>query len=225
MGLGQAISFGSEITGDLARAEEREWLITNGLGSYGSGTVAGTRTRAYHGLLVAALRAPADPCERTLLVAALEEEVEVGGRSVPLGHAWMVSFALEGTVPTWRYALGDALLEKRLWMQSGAHTTTVLYRLLQASQPVQLSLTALVNSRSHHGGIPRPESPFKPYPMACGWSPRQRALRPLWCSVIGAAPRWPLRESGAGALPCRRRRSGVCPAGTTICGPPGSGCA
>ena len=157
MGLGQAISFGSEITGDLARAEEREWLITNGLGSYGSGTVAGTRTRAYHGLLVAALRAPADPCERTLLVAALEEEVEVGGRSVPLGHAWMVSFALEGTVPTWRYALGDALLEKRLWMQSGAHTTTVLYRLLQASQPVQLSLTALVNSRSHHGGIPRPE--------------------------------------------------------------------
>lgn len=152
-----AISFGSEITGDLARGQEREWLITNGLGSYGSGTVAGTRTRAYHGLLMAALRAPADPCERTLLVAALQEALEVGGRSIPLEHPWIVSFALEGTVPTWRYALGDALLEKRLWMQPGAHTTTVFYRLLQASQPVRLSLTALVNSRSHHGGIPRPE--------------------------------------------------------------------
>ena len=157
MGRGQHIRFGSEITGDRARAEEREWLITNGLGSYGSGTVAGTRTRAYHGLLMAALRAPADPCERTLLVAALEEELEVAGRTIPLAHPWIVSFALEGTVPTWRYALGDVLLEKRLWMQSGAHTTTVLYRLLQASAPVQLCLTALVNSRSHHGGLPRPE--------------------------------------------------------------------
>jgi predicted glycogen debranching enzyme len=164
-----AISFGSEITGDLARAEEREWLITNGLGSYGSGTVAGSLTRAYHGLLVAALKAPADPTERTLLVAALEEVAEVGHRSYPLcthrwaggvlapvGHPWIVSFSLEGSVPTWRYALGDALLEKRLWMQRGAHTTTVLYRLLQASQPVRLSLTALVNARSHHGGTSHP---------------------------------------------------------------------
>jgi predicted glycogen debranching enzyme len=165
-----AISFGSEITGDLARAEEREWLITNGLGSYGSGTVAGSLTRAYHGLLVAALKAPADPTERTLLVAALEEVAEVGHRSYPLcthrwaggvlapvGHPWIVSFSLEGSVPTWRYALGDVLLEKRLWMQRGAHTTTVLYRLLQASQPVRLSLTALVNARSHHGGTSHPE--------------------------------------------------------------------
>ena len=49
------VSFGAEITGDLASAEAREWLITNGLGSYGCGTVAGSLTRAYHGLLVAAL--------------------------------------------------------------------------------------------------------------------------------------------------------------------------
>jgi len=179
MGLSQAITFGSEITGDLARAEEREWLITNGLGSYGSGTVAGTRTRAYHGLLMAALRAPADPCERTLLVAALEEVVEVGGRSISLGHPWMVSFALEGTVPTWRYALGDALLEKRLWMQPGAHTTTVLYRLLQASAPVQLCLTALVNSRSHHGGIPRPEISLQAVPNGVRMVPEGTGAPPF----------------------------------------------
>jgi predicted glycogen debranching enzyme len=174
-----AISFGSEITGDLARGQEREWLITNGLGSYGSGTVAGTRTRAYHGLLMAALRAPADPCERTLLVAALQEALEVGGRSIPLEHPWIVSFALEGTVPTWRYALGDALLEKRLWMQPGAHTTTVFYRLLQASQPVRLSLTALVNSRSHHGGIPRPEISLQAVPHGVRLVPQGTAAPPF----------------------------------------------
>ena len=202
-----AISFGSEITGDLARGQEREWLITNGLGSYGSGTVAGTRTRAYHGLLMAALRAPADPCERTLLVAALQEALEVGGRSIPLEHPWIVSFALEGTVPTWRYALGDALLEKRLWMQPGAHTTTVFYRLLQASQPVRLSLTALVNSRSHHGGIPRPEISLQVVSHGVRLVPQGTVAPPFvvlsdrGATTLASPGEW----CGGFALPARRR--------------------
>src|SRR5436309_3083268 len=40
----------------------REWLVTNGLGGYASGTVAGVATRRYHGLLVAALPAPLGRC-------------------------------------------------------------------------------------------------------------------------------------------------------------------
>src|SRR5256885_15214805 len=36
----------------------REWLLTNGLGGYASGTVSGAVTRQYHGFLVAALPAP-----------------------------------------------------------------------------------------------------------------------------------------------------------------------
>ncbi len=107
--------------------------------------MAGTATRSYHGLLVAALGAPADPCTRTLLVAGLEE-------GPPLGPGAIISFTLEGTVPTWRYAFGDALLEKRLWMRPGAHTSTVHYHLLQGSRPLRLTLTVLVNARSHHGG-------------------------------------------------------------------------
>src|SRR5579863_8610646 len=35
-----------------------EWLVTNGLGGYASGTLAGVITRRYHGYLVAALPAP-----------------------------------------------------------------------------------------------------------------------------------------------------------------------
>lgn len=53
-----SVGFGREILGDLQVAETREWLITNGIGGYGSGTVAGSITRGYHGLLVAALRPP-----------------------------------------------------------------------------------------------------------------------------------------------------------------------
>src|SRR6266576_5540276 len=36
----------------------REWLVTNGLGGYASGTVSGAITRRYHGLLIAALPVP-----------------------------------------------------------------------------------------------------------------------------------------------------------------------
>ena len=60
------IDWGREICGDLAAAERREWLCTNGLGGFASGTVAGLLSRRYHGLLVAA---PAPPLGRTLLVA------------------------------------------------------------------------------------------------------------------------------------------------------------
>jgi hypothetical protein len=46
----QFIRFGRETYGDLAQAERREWWLTNGLGGYASGTLAGTLTRRYHGL-------------------------------------------------------------------------------------------------------------------------------------------------------------------------------
>src|SRR5690606_6634229 len=36
----------------------REWLLTNGLGGYASGTIAGVATRRYHGYLVATPPAP-----------------------------------------------------------------------------------------------------------------------------------------------------------------------
>src|SRR5947209_7018750 len=37
----------------------REWLVTNALGGFASGTVGGVLTRRYHGLLIAALGSPA----------------------------------------------------------------------------------------------------------------------------------------------------------------------
>src|SRR5947209_15220646 len=36
----------------------REWIVTNGLGGYSSGTISGAITRRYHGLLIASLPAP-----------------------------------------------------------------------------------------------------------------------------------------------------------------------
>ncbi len=154
------LDFGREICGNLATAESREWLCTNGVGDFASGTVAGLLTRRYHGLLVAALKPPVG---RTLLVAKLDETAEYDGRAYPLftnrwadgnveprGWQHIERFYLEGTSPVWHFACADALIEKRLWMEPGATTTYVRYELLRGGGPVRLSLRALVNYRDFH---------------------------------------------------------------------------
>jgi predicted glycogen debranching enzyme len=154
------VRFGREICGDLAAGLRREWLITNGLGGYASGTLAGPNTRRYHGLLVAALR---PPVERTVLVGGAIEWTIYDGKRYPLfafeyaggvvdreGFKHIQSFTLEGMLPVWTYALADALLEKRIWMAYGANTTYVSYRLARSTRPLDLEMTPLVTYRDFH---------------------------------------------------------------------------
>ena len=156
-----AVDLGREITGDLAGACAREWLVTNGIGGYAAGTVAGGLTRRYHGLLVAALKPPVG---RTLLAAKIEEIVSVAGQTLELStdcwhdgtiapQGWVRTerFHLEGAIPLWTFTFGDDIqLEKRISMPQGANTTCVLYNLRRANQPIELSFKTLVNYRDYH---------------------------------------------------------------------------
>ncbi len=54
----------------------REWIVTNGLGGYASGALAGVCTRRYHGLFVPNLPSPRG---RHLMVSRLDEEISFGG--------------------------------------------------------------------------------------------------------------------------------------------------
>ena len=157
---GPIVSIERGICDDLAAAEQREWLVTNGIGGFASGTVSGNLTRRYHGLLIAALNPPVG---RTQLVAKVEGLVEYDGASYPLatnrwtsgaveprGYVHIQRFQLEGTTPVWLFAFDDALLEKRIWMRQGENTTYVQYRMLRGSQPVRLRIAALVNYRDYH---------------------------------------------------------------------------
>ena len=154
------IQFGREICGDLPSAASREWLVTNGLGGFASGTVAGSATRRYHGILFAALHPPVG---RTQLVAAVDEIAHYSGSDFSLAtHQWaggsvdpqgfrlIERFHLEGMNPVWTYALADALLEKRIWMRQGENTTYLQYTLVRASEPLSLDLKVLVNYRDFH---------------------------------------------------------------------------
>ena len=152
------INFGREIC-TIDAAETREWLVTNGIGGYASGTVASLLTRRYHGLLVAALK---PPLGRTLLLTKLDETALYNGRGYQLyANRWvdvvdtygikhLEHFELEGAIPVWRYACADAILEKRIWMQPEANTTYVYYTLARATNPLTLTIKALVNYRDYY---------------------------------------------------------------------------
>lgn len=154
------VTFGREVCDDLSAALRREWVVTNGLGGFASGTVAGCNTRRYHALLVAAMAPPGD---RFVFAGGLQEEVTYEDRSWPLStHEWgsrhiapegfvhCESFRLEGMLPVWTYAISDALIEKRVWMAYGQNTTYVSYRVLRASAPVAISLLPLLTCRTFH---------------------------------------------------------------------------
>lgn len=155
------IGLGRQVCGDLDRAAQREWLVTDGLGGYAMGTVAGLRTRRYHGLLVVA---SAPPGGRRLGLAALDPVLVLGDRRVrlathewvggsvdPTGHRHLESFHLEEGVPRWRYVIGDVVLEVEVAMAHGRPAVEVSCTLVRAASPVRLELSALCTWRDVHG--------------------------------------------------------------------------
>ncbi|MBD2039425.1 amylo-alpha-1,6-glucosidase [Microcoleus sp. FACHB-672] len=108
--------------------DTREWLLTNGLGSFAGGTVCDAHTRTYHGWLIAALEPPS---RRTLLLSHLEASLEVAGQIFALGtHFWLGgavsplgfnllrSFEIE-PVPTWVWGQDNWQLTRQLVMPYG----------------------------------------------------------------------------------------------------------
>src|ERR1700757_3269766 len=101
----------------------QEWLVTNGLGGYASGTLSGAVSWRYHGLLIAALPSPLG---RVVMLNHLSESLHLpDGHSVQLcGHEssphdgikgcgeFLVEFRLENQMPVWHYEFEHITLEK-----------------------------------------------------------------------------------------------------------------
>ena len=159
------IVFERDTLQDFELSARREWLVTNGIGGFASGTIAGLNTRRYHGLLVASLN---PPVQRTLLLAKLDVTATYRGKSYPLatnefadgtisprGFVHLDSFTLDGQLPVWTWLIGDALVEQRVWMAHGQNTTYVSFRLIRGSESIQLEFAPLCAYRdfhSHHRG-------------------------------------------------------------------------
>ena len=142
----------------------REWLVTNGLGGYASGTVAGIVTRRYHGLLVASLPAPLGRMvmlnhllERVRLpdrrIVWLGDEDAVAGSNAADRGGHLIEFRLDLGLPVWTYQLGDLTIERRVHMPHGQNSTYLTYRLLAGQGPIRLSLRPSIHFRSYESAV------------------------------------------------------------------------
>lgn len=148
----------SSVTKDYELGRSREWLVTNGLGSYASSTVIGLNTRGYHGLLVAALE---PPVRRTLLVSKLEEEFDIGGRKYllavnrypgiiyPQGYLHLDQFRFE-RYPVFTYKLGNTIIEKSVFMPYEENTTIITYKVIDTDSTIKMTIFPIVNYRDYH---------------------------------------------------------------------------
>ncbi|HYN33759.1 MAG TPA: glycogen debranching enzyme N-terminal domain-containing protein, partial [Ilumatobacteraceae bacterium] len=155
------ITFGRQTTGNLDDAAEREWLVTDGLGGFAMGTVAGLRTRRYHGLLVVATE---PPIGRRVGLVGLDAVVVVGDRRIelathewatgaisPVGHTLLDRFDLIDGVPRWQWSAGDVTIRMELAMPHGRSGVVTRWTVLSAPGTVTVEVGALCTWRDAHG--------------------------------------------------------------------------
>lgn len=174
-----------------------EWLVTNGLGGYASGSVAGVITRRYHGLLIAALPAPFG---RIVMLSHLAEQVrladgrriEIGGREQSeqsnveadvLGTGYLTEFRLECGLPVWRYEVEGLTIEKRVFLPHMQNTVHISYALLGGADSVQLALRPSVNFRAQEAPVSEP----------LGWPYEFRAVEDTYEITLQGSQLPPLR--------------------------------
>ena len=144
----------------------QEWLVTNGLGGYASGSLAGVITRGFHGYLVAALPTPLgrimmlnDLIERVNLPdglsVQLSGEERVGAPLKTQGADYLEEFRLEDGVPVWVFRFGELLLEKRVIMVHRQNTVHVTYR-VKHGERATLTLRPSINFRPHEAPVDTP---------------------------------------------------------------------
>lgn len=136
----------------------QEWLVTNGLGGYASGTVTGAITRRFHGLLVAALP---NPLGRMMMLNGLSERLRLpDGRVMYMGAEQLTGitpeevlavseFRLEAGLPVWRYEMDGFVLEKRVFLPYRQNSVHLTYLLLSGHGKLRLGLRPALHFRSH----------------------------------------------------------------------------
>lgn len=134
-----------------------EWLLTNGIGGYASGTLGNNVSRRYHGLLIAALPSPLG---RTLMFNHLSEVLHLpDGNQVTLvaddhkAPGTLIEVVLEYQLPVWRFACEDLVIEKRILLVNGQNTVHVTYDLVSGPERLALELRPSFHFRGHEADV------------------------------------------------------------------------
>lgn len=159
------MEFDKSCWGTYEEGIKKEWLLTNGIGGYASSTLIGANTRRYHGLLIAALKPPA---QRILVLSKLDESITVDGETYNIYSHEALGGVMEGfrhldkvavgSVPCFTFRVKDVEIEKKVCMVYGENTVIVYYHIKNGGSRIEFRTTPLLNFRDHHfntskGGI------------------------------------------------------------------------
>lgn len=140
----------------------QEWLLTNGLGGYASGTIAGVPTRRFHGYLISALPAPLGrvsyfnhlvekvilPDGKSILLGGEETKPD---SAVVFGAEYLTEFRLDMGLPVWIYEFHHFRLEKKVVLPHLQNSVYITWRLLDGNGVIKLELRPAFNFRPHEG--------------------------------------------------------------------------
>jgi predicted glycogen debranching enzyme len=143
---------------------DREWLVTNGLGGYASGTVSGAITRRYHGLLIAALPVPLGRVVMWSHVSEIlrfgdDDLVSLGAEERAKGQLdlksadYLTEFRLEDGLPVWTYRVREVAIEKRILLPHLQNTVHVSYRVIAGTKLPRLELRPSFHFRHHEAAV------------------------------------------------------------------------
>ena len=156
------IVFDSTICTDFAQASSREWLETNGIGGFASGTISGANTRRYHSIFTPATD---PPLGRITMLSKLEETLTLDGaayelsanqypgRVHPQGFQFLKSFRLD-PFPVWTFEVDGVELEKKTFMVHGENTVVCAWALKRLRRgdrrPITLGVRPLLSYVDYH---------------------------------------------------------------------------
>ena len=152
------MKFDKKVLAGFEACQNLEWIETNGLGGYASGTVSGAHSRRYHGLLVAATQPPVG---RMNVLSKLDEAIivdetryELGtnqypGLIHPQGYKFLKTFQRD-LFPEFYFEVNGIEIKKTIASIHGETITVVLYEVVEAPVSFEFELLPLYASRDFH---------------------------------------------------------------------------
>lgn len=156
------IEFDQSICADFGAASSREWLETNGIGGFASGTISGVNTRRYHGIFTPATD---PPLGRITMLSKLEETLHIGegayelssnqypGRVHPQGFRYLKSFKLD-PFPVWTFAMDGVEIEKKIFMIHESNAVVCTWQAKRINRgdrrPLALDVRPLLSFVDYH---------------------------------------------------------------------------
>jgi predicted glycogen debranching enzyme len=157
-GQDKSMKFGKGYWKTFLAGVEREWVITNGLGSYCGSTIIGASARKHHGYLIASLH---PPVERKVFINKSDEYITIDGKLYSFatnqrvggwhdeGQVYLQQFIYD-ELPHFVYQAEGVFVTKTLSFEWEKNTVAVCYEILNGSQEAEFGIRPFITNRDHN---------------------------------------------------------------------------